>query len=95
MKCAADAEGGIPVAGRLEEGALIQEQAIRLREAVKAAQVRTSRRPANKSTRLRKLLLKPLKMLCYSSPTGGHALALPAGIQDADLVRFPNKLSFC
>ncbi len=75
------------IAGRLEEASLIQEQVGRLQEAVKAAQVRTSRRPANRSARLRKMLLKPLKMLCYSAATSGHALALPAGIQDSDLVR--------
>lgn len=73
-------------AGRVEEASLIQEQAVRLQEAVKAAHVRTSRRPANRSTRLRKMLLKPLKMFCTSSATSGHALALPAGIQDSDLV---------
>lgn len=65
---------------------LIQEQVDRLREAVKAAQIRTERRSGGKKSRLRTALLKPLKMLCLSQPPEAHGITLPAGIQDTDLV---------
>lgn len=84
-------------AERQAEAATVQEQVDRLCEAVRAAQARTGRKPTGKRSRLRKMLLKPLKMLCVAAPASEHAIALPTGIQDTDLVshRNPGLMQGC